>query len=172
MGLQSSGLARLRWRTRSLASGLLTALFLAACLGGCQSLSGSPTVVLTGSQGSVEVAVELALTHTTQSRGLMFRNSMPEMEGMLFIFPQAERRAFWMKNTPLSLDIIYIGDDRKIVSIAEHTVPYSEATIPSRGRARFVLEVNAGFSSRHGIEAGQSVDFVSVPAPAPAPAPN
>ncbi len=77
--------------------------------------------------------------------------------GMLFIFPDEAPRSFWMKNTPLPLDIVFIGADRRIVSIAAGTKPYSTERIPSGAPAMFVLEVNAGFCERHGIEAGQSV---------------
>ena len=76
---------------------------------------------------------------------------------MLFVFADERERGFWMKNTPLPLDIVYIDSSSRIVSIAENTTPYSTKTIASRGPARYVLEVNGGFCREHGIVAGSSV---------------
>ena len=122
----------------------------------CDSGSG-PRVVLDGADGKIPVEVELALTPQDQARGLMYRESMPENHGMLFVFAEDRNRSFWMKNTPLPLDIIYIGADARIVSIAENTTPYSTRAIPSRAPARYVLEVNGGFCKRRGVEVGSEV---------------
>ena len=81
---------------------------------------------------------------------------------MLFIFPQEIPLNFWMKNTPLPLDIIYINTDFSIVHIAENTMPYSTAQIPSKHPAKYVLEVNAGFCRQRGIVAGDRVEFFQV----------
>jgi len=103
--------------------------------------------------------VELALTQEQQGRGLMFRESLPANGGMLFIFPQAREASFWMKNTPLSLDIIFIREDGVIANIAERTEPFSERSIPSAGVVRGVLEVNAGTTAQLAIKAGDRVVF-------------
>lgn len=81
---------------------------------------------------------------------------------MLFIFPQEQPLNFWMRNTPLPLDIIYINTDYTIVSIAENTTPYSTAQIPSKHPAKYVLEVNGGFCQSQGIVAGDRVEFVQI----------
>jgi len=107
--------------------------------------------------GDASVNVELALTRAEQQQGLMYRTELAENAGMLFVFEDEAERSFWMSNTPLPLDIIYIKGDGSIVSIAANTTPYSEKTIPSRGPAEYVLEVNGGWASRHGVKAGDKV---------------
>ena len=92
----------------------------------------------------------------------MYRNELPEFSGMLFLFPQEQLLTFWMKNTPLPLDIIYIHTDSIIVSIAENTRPYSEAPIPAKHLAKYAFEVNAGFCQNQSIVAGDRVEFVQV----------
>jgi len=116
-----------------------------------------PRVVLHGNGGDATIAVELALTVPEQQRGLMWRNHLDADAGMLFVFPDAQERFFWMKNTAIPLDIVFIGSDRRIVSIARATRPYSEQQIPSRGASRYVLEVNAGVCDRYDVRAGQPV---------------
>ncbi|HYC57245.1 MAG TPA: DUF192 domain-containing protein [Candidatus Binatia bacterium] len=118
---------------------------------------GGPQVVVHAGGGDVAVRVELALTREAQAKGLMWRKEMAEDAGMLFVFDEDEQRSFWMRNTPLPLDIIYIRGDGFIDSIAAGTRPYSEESIPSKGPARFVLEVNAGWSKRHGVRPGDKV---------------
>ncbi|WP_434052085.1 MAG: DUF192 domain-containing protein [Roseibium sp.] len=106
--------------------------------------------------------VEVAVTAPERSRGLMFREEMAADHGMLFIFEQEGDRYFWMKNTPLPLDIIYIDAAGKIVSIAADTTPFSEQTIPSAAPAKYVLELNAGTSAELGIGVGDTVSSESM----------
>ncbi len=128
--------------------------------------SSSPAVILHSHTGDpVRVQVEIASTPEKRRYGLMYRKDMPEDHGMLFLFPRDTPQSFWMKNTVLSLDIVYINSARTIVHIAAHTTPFSETPIPSGQPAQFVLEVNAGFCERHGIVSGDQVEFVRVPAP-------
>ncbi|WP_456427226.1 DUF192 domain-containing protein [Rhodocaloribacter sp.] len=98
------------------------------------------------------IAIEIAETDSAQARGLMQRRSLPQRGGMLFVNDDDTTRTFWMKNTPLPLDILFIGSDGKVVSIAKHTKPYSEDYIRSEGPARNVLEVRAGFTDLYGID--------------------
>lgn len=98
------------------------------------------------------IAIEIAESDSAQMRGLMQRTTLPARGGMLFINPDARPRTFWMKNTPLSLDILFVAPDSGIVNIARNTRPYSEETIPSTGPAQFVVEVRAGFTQQHGID--------------------
>ena len=96
----------------------------------------------------------------------MWRTELDDDAGMLFVFNREHDQSFWMKNTPLPLDIIYIGADSKVVSVAANTVPYSQASIPSDGPAKYVLEVNAGFARKHGVGPGTRVELPELPAAA------
>lgn len=114
------------------------------------------------SKGGVHVfAVDLAVTDAERERGLMFRRSLPESYGMLFDFKRDQDVSMWMKNTFVSLDMIFIRSDGRIQRIAENTEPQSERIIPSGGPVRAVLEVIGGTAKKLGIEAG---DRVAAPA--------
>jgi uncharacterized protein len=102
-------------------------------------------------------AVEMALTPEEQAKGLMFRRELPEGRGMLFDFQREQSASFWMKNTYVSLDMIFIRADGRILRIAENTVPLSEALVPSGGPVRAVLEVVAGTAKKLGIAPGDRV---------------
>ena len=102
-------------------------------------------------------AVEMAVTPEEQARGLMFRRELPEGQGMLFDFQREQPATFWMKNTYVSLDMIFIRADGRILRIAENTVPLSEALVPSGGPVRAVLEVVAGTARKLGIAPGDRV---------------
>ena len=103
--------------------------------------------------------VEVARTPEQQARGLMFRTAMGPNEGMLFPYEPPRVLSFWMKNTVLSLDIIFIGPDRRIINIAANTVPYSEASVLSDAPAIAALELNAGRAAELGIVPGARVDW-------------
>ena len=111
--------------------------------------------------GNIAVALDIEVANTAKEieQGLMYRQKMDKNRGMLFIFPEMGQRGFWMKNTLIPLDIIYIDDNKTIVSIQKNTIPFSEENLPSEGPAIYVLEVNAGFSDLHGLQAGDKVDF-------------
>ncbi|WP_337660933.1 DUF192 domain-containing protein [Erythrobacter sp. Alg231-14] len=101
---------------------------------------------------------ELADTNEAQARGMMFRTEMGDDEGMLFPSYAAQARSFWMKNTPLPLDIIFIGPDSRITNI-EAGVPYSTDSVSSIGPALAVFEIRGGLSEELGIAAGDMVEF-------------
>jgi uncharacterized membrane protein (UPF0127 family) len=101
--------------------------------------------------------VEMALTPEEHARGLMFRRELPDGQGMLFDFQVDMPVAFWMKNTYISLDMIFIRGDGRIQRVAERTEPLSERNIPSGGPVRWVLEVIAGTAKKIGIAAGDQV---------------
>jgi uncharacterized membrane protein (UPF0127 family) len=107
--------------------------------------------------GEHEFQVELAVTWEQQAQGLMFRQSMPEDHGMLFLYESEGPRSMWMKNTYIPLDILFIGGDGRILSIAERTVPLSLSTISSGRPAKAVLELNGGTADRLGIRPGDLV---------------
>ena len=126
----------------------------------CGSSAPLPQVTLFPRQRDpVRVSVEIANTEEKREFGLMYRNDLPEMQGMLFLFPREGPLSFWMKNTPRSLDIIYINSAYTIVSIAGNTTPFSEEQLPSGKPSQFVLEVNGGFCERHGISEEDRIEF-------------
>jgi hypothetical protein len=84
----------------------------------------------------------------------MFRESLPRMSGMLFVFPGERPRSFWMRNTLVSLDIIYFDATGTWVSVQAEAVPLDETALPSGGPAQYVLEVNAGLAERFGMGPG------------------
>lgn len=106
-----------------------------------------------------QIDIEIADTPAERTQGLMYRRSLPADAGMLFIFDSAQPLTFWMKDTFISLDMVFVNDSKEIVSIARSTIPLSEALIPSGGDAMYVVEVNAGFCDTHGIREGDSIDF-------------
>jgi uncharacterized protein len=117
-------------------------------------------------QGTLEIAtkggvrvfsVELAVTDEERGKGLMFRKEVPEGYGMLFDFKQEQQVTMWMKNTYVSLDMIFIGNNGRIARIAERTTPESENIISSGQPVRAVLEVVAGTAKKLGIAAGDKV---------------
>ena len=107
----------------------------------------------------IKVDVELALNPAEIRQGLMYRKTLPDHGGMLFVMEKNEEQSFWMKNTYVALDIIYINTDKKIVSIAKQAKPLDETPLPSNGIAKYVLEVNAGFADAYGLQAGYQVNF-------------
>jgi len=103
--------------------------------------------------------VEVARSEAEQEKGLMFRTSMGADEGMIFPMDPARYASFWMKNTVISLDIIYIGTDHRILNVAANAVPYSETPLYSDGRAGGVLELNGGRAAQLGIGKGDLVNW-------------
>lgn len=107
-----------------------------------------------------EFNVELATTPDQRSQGLMYRRDMAKDAGMLFDFgPRYGRASMWMKNTYIPLDMLFIKPDGEIESIAERTTPHSLEAISSRGRVRYVLELNGGTAARLGIGPGDRVEL-------------
>jgi uncharacterized membrane protein (UPF0127 family) len=106
------------------------------------------------SSGTHRFSVEVMRTDDQRARGLMHRRFMPEDRGMLFDFKREEPVAMWMKNTYLSLDMVFIDKSGKVVNIAENTEPLSERIIPSAGPVLAVLELNAGTARRIGLKPG------------------
>lgn len=135
-------------------------LVLMACQAGQTEPTNSqqlPQITIQTAAGSVPVFVELARTPEERARGLMFRQELAQNRGMLFVYEQDEILSFWMKNTAISLDILFIDPFGKITFIAQNTTPFSlEAIVPTEP-CRYALEVNAGFVGRHHIKAGARV---------------
>jgi uncharacterized membrane protein (UPF0127 family) len=108
------------------------------------------------SEGAIlaSIAVEIADTPQTRRLGLMWRTGLDDTVGMLFIYNDAVERGFWMHNTPTALDIVFISENGRVIRIAADTVPMSDTMHFSRGPAKFVVEVAAGFCKRYGIVEG------------------
>lgn len=109
--------------------------------------------------------VEVASTPEEHARGLMYRTSLAADAGMVFVFAEPQIQTFWMKNTLIPLDMIFIGTDRRIVGVVENAAP--ETTVGRRVDApsQYVLEIGGGLAGQLGIRAGQSVDFPGVKLP-------
>jgi hypothetical protein len=114
-------------------------------------------LTIVGSKGPVTFEVEVMRTDEDRAKGLMFRRYMPENRGMLFDFKTPQPVFFWMKNTYISLDMLFIRQDGTIARIAEETEPLSTRSIPSGEDVVAVLELNAGAAARAGIKAGDKV---------------
>lgn len=106
-----------------------------------------------------KINIEIAETDEKRHLGLMFRDKLGEDDGMLFIFPDEEEQGFYMKNTMIPLDIMFINSQKKIVKIYKNTTPYSEKTLPSGQPIKYVIEVNGGFSDKYNIKEGDYTDW-------------
>jgi len=107
----------------------------------------------------ISVRAAVADDDNSRSEGLMNVHNLPEDAGMLFIFDSEAPRSFWMANTPISLDIIFVNSEMDIVRIHRNTPPYSHENIVSEAPAKYVVEVNAGFTLNHDIREGMKIDF-------------
>lgn len=130
--------------------------------------SAAETVPLTIQAGgsTYKFEVEIADDPAERSQGLMFREQLAPNAGMLFLYPDEKPRTFWMKNTPLPLDIIYIGGDGRVVHVAAEAKPFDQSVIPSVEPAAAALEIGGGLAAQLGIAPGA---IVSWPAQATAP---
>jgi uncharacterized membrane protein (UPF0127 family) len=147
-------------------SALAAAVLWAASGGAFAAGPDLSEVTISTHSGNREFQVEIADEPLERSRGLMFRREMAKDHGMLFDFDEEQPASFWMANTYLPLDMLFIKADGTVESIAERTTPMSRRSITSRGPVRYVLEINGGLSDELGIEPG---DKVSGPALQPQP---
>lgn len=108
---------------------------------------------------NLEIIAEIVEDDYSRAKGLMFRENLPDNQGMLFIFENEAPRHFWMKNTTLSLDILYLDASLNIVSIHKNTTPLSEQLYPSGKPAMYVIEVRAGFTDQYQVNIGHSVSY-------------
>jgi uncharacterized membrane protein (UPF0127 family) len=115
------------------------------------------TVVLEGGGKTVRVEVELARTPAQREKGLMFRKKLNPYQGMLFLFDTEEVQSFWMKNTYIPLDMIFIDETMKVVGVVENAAPLTLTSRRVEAPSRYVLEVRGGFAAAHGIGPGTKV---------------
>jgi uncharacterized membrane protein (UPF0127 family) len=117
----------------------------------------------TASKDTIKVVeIEIADNDPERSQGMMYRTSMSYDRAMLFIMEYEREQSFWMRNTKMSLDILYVNGNHEIVTIYKHTQPYSQSPIPSFKRAKYVVETAAGFCDKFGIVEGNLIAFQRV----------
>jgi uncharacterized membrane protein (UPF0127 family) len=116
-------------------------------------------------QDQVTVQVEVARTPAQTQRGLMYRRELARDGGMLFVFPRARHQTFWMRNTYLPLDMVFITSEMRVLGVVENATPETDDVREVDGVSQFVLEVNAGFAREHGIGPGTLVRFENISAP-------
>ena len=125
---------------------------------GPSAIAAEPaTLTIESAGGTHAFTVEIMDTPEGREKGLMYRRHLDANAGMLFDFDEPMRALMWMKNTFISLDMLFIRNDGHIANIAENTVPRSTTIISANGKVRYVLEVNAGTAKRLGIKSGDRV---------------
>jgi uncharacterized protein len=107
----------------------------------------------------VKIDIEIAGNDFDRELGLMFRKSMEMKQGMLFIFPEESIQSFWMRNTEISLDMIFVNKERQIVTIAKNTTVLSDQTYRSTKPAEYVVEVDAGFCNNFNVKVGDEIKW-------------
>ena len=149
---------------------VLTIIVAAGCLAlsvldlghGPMRLPVDPSALMVLAEGGARAfRVEIARTESERDRGLMFRADMPDDHGMLFVFSRAQTLRFWMKYTPIPLDIMFIGEAGRVNAI-RYGSPGSETVVTSDGPARYVLEVKAGTAAREGIGVGDRIEHPAI----------
>lgn len=119
--------------------------------------SQAQTLTVKTKTKTISFSVEIADSDAERSQGLMCRQELGDKNGMLFVFSGMAERNFWMKNTLIGLDILYIDQHGKIISIQRNARPLDETPLPSFGKAKAVLEINAGYADRFGIKVGDKI---------------
>jgi uncharacterized membrane protein (UPF0127 family) len=121
-------------------------------------------LVFTDSLGNTKAKIDLEIADDEYQRqlGLMNRKEMMENQGMLFIFPRQDWLSFWMRNTFISLDMIFVDENKKIVTIHKNTRILSDTSYPSTKPARYVVEVIAGFTDKYNIKVGDKIDWMGI----------
>jgi hypothetical protein len=124
---------------------------------GCQA---QPKVIISTKEGREYIfRVEVADTPAKRELGLQYRRELAADQGMVFLFPRESQQSFWMKNTPIPLDMIFISWDKKIVGIVEEAVPFTLESRSVQAPSQFVLEIAGGLSRRYGFKPGDPVRF-------------
>ena len=124
-----------------------------------------PVAVIHTSDGPLEVSLEVVTTPPERERGLMYRSALADGRGMLFVFDEDDDHTFWMKNTLIPLDMLFIARDGTLVGIHPNATPLSLASISVGHPSRYVLEVPGGYAARHGVAPGVAVEFRGVRLP-------
>lgn len=164
------GVSTFLMRPRLNCSPLVTLFFFLPFLacGACRSNESAdarlpwtvPVTIRTSAGNEIVVRVEVVASQKAREKGLMFRTELREGTGMLFVFDDEREHPFWMKNTLIPLDILFIDSKRKIVGIVHNARPLSEESLSVGRASRFVLELPGGFCTKNNVHRGDSVDFV------------
>ena len=153
----ASMMVRLRACGRMMSLGAAITLLFALCTNPVAYAASVQPLEIATKSGVRVFSVEMATTEEEKQTGLMYRKELPDGKGMLFDFSPEQQISMWMKNTYISLDMIFIRADGRILRIAENTEPLSTKIISSGGLARGVLEVIAGTAQKYGIQPGDRV---------------
>jgi uncharacterized membrane protein (UPF0127 family) len=132
-----------------------------ACTLGCAA-DGPRATVHRADGSTLAIALEVMDTPAARERGMMYRTSLADDHGMLFVFPEEVEHAFWMKNTLIPLDMLFIASDGRIVGIHPEAVPLSTKSVSVGKPSRYVLEVNGGWAARHKVQAGDRIELHGV----------
>ena len=127
-------------------------------------VSNASVAIDTGDR-KVSFRVEVAVTPEEHARGLMYRSKLATDTGMIFVFDEPSVQRFWMKNTLIPLDMIFIGKDRKIVGVVEDAAPETESERMVGAPSQYVLEIGGGLAARLGIRRGEPVELQNIPQP-------
>lgn len=121
-------------------------------------------LIFSDSLGNTKAKIDIEIADDDYQRqlGLMNRKEMTENQGMLFIFPRQDFLSFWMRNTLISLDMIFVDESKTIVTIHKNTRILSDISYPSSKPARYVVEVVAGFTDKHNIQVGDKIDWMGM----------
>jgi uncharacterized membrane protein (UPF0127 family) len=117
------------------------------------------TITAPEAKGAPPLDVEIADTPATEQRGLMYRTKLGENQGMIFVWPSESRRTFWMHNTCIPLDMLFLAKDGTVVGLLEQVPTLNDRSRSVRCPAAYVLEVNAGWTRRHGIKPGMKLEL-------------
>ncbi|MCC6727186.1 MAG: DUF192 domain-containing protein [Saprospiraceae bacterium] len=112
-----------------------------------------------GGKAITKIDIEKAETDQERMQGLMFRKTMDEDKGMLFVMDNNEQQSFWMRNTYIPLDILFVDENNFITTIHENTKTLNDNSLPSNGPAKYVVEVNGGYAKKHGIKVGDKISW-------------
>lgn len=135
-------------------------LFIVLLLHGAAACQAQPKVAIATQTGQeVVFKVEVADTPAKRELGLQYRKELSTDQGMIFLFPVESQQTFWMKNTPIPLDMIFINRERRIVGIVEQAVPFTLEPRSVNAPSQYVLEIGGGLSKRYGVRAGDTVRF-------------
>ncbi|TMA27822.1 MAG: DUF192 domain-containing protein [Deltaproteobacteria bacterium] len=135
----------------------------------CHSQAAEKTELRVGSvrfetpRGPWIVKVEIAANGADRERGLMFRRDLPQDRGMIFLFPATAEHGFWMHNTLLSLDMIFLGEDRTVVGVVERAEPRTDIVRTVKKPSRYVVEVGGGEAAAHAVGPGTRAVFIDIP---------
>ena len=124
--------------------------------------AGSWVVLRSDGRPTARVRVKVVREEQERQRGLMFVRAMPRDDGMLFIFEKDEIQSFWMRNTYIPLDMIFINLESKVVGVVEHAKPLTDDSRSVDMPSRYVLEVNAGWARENGVSFGTRVEFIGI----------